>query len=450
MGSVDVVVVGAGLAGLACARDLVAGGLEVAVLEVAALEASDGVGGRMRTDLVSGFRLDRGFQVFNTSYPQVRRRIDLRALRLHPFTPGFVLAGDRVRRWFVDPTRRPDLAGDLLPGRLAPFRDTVALGLLSARDMVLPAALLRRGRDVSTGAALASAGLSPGTVDGVLRPFLAGVFLEEGLETSGRVFHLVWRSLLRGTLCLPEFGIGAVPEQLAAGLPPGTVRLESPVEELTADGVLLADGTELPAGRTVVATEAPEAARLLPGLAAGPLGDDAVPRGAGLPAGRADAAGGRGRPGAEQRGAVRGGARVFGRRSGPDGDLGARPGPGAAGTGPLAELYRVGTGGWEHLADRAVPYALPAMPAPHPLTRPAALGGGRYVCGTTAAPGRCRALGLRGTGSTGGAGGRGRGGHGGALTRRRANGITHRLPLSRYSAQGVLRQGPRRTAQSLI
>ncbi|MEV8093162.1 NAD(P)/FAD-dependent oxidoreductase [Kitasatospora sp. NPDC085879] len=378
MDSVDVVVVGAGLAGLACARDLVAGGLEVAVLE-----ASDGVGGRMRTDPVSGFRLDRGFQVFNTSYPQVRRRIDLRALRLHPFTPGFVLACDRVRRWFVDPTRRPDLAGDLLPGRLAPFRDTVALGLLSARDMVLPAALLRRGRDVSTGAALASAGLSPGTVDGVLRPFLAGVFLEEGLETSGRVFHLVWRSLLRGTLCLPEFGIGAVPEQLAAGLPPGTVRLGSPVAELTADGVLLADGTELPAGRTVVATEAPEAARLLPGPAVPPgrsvttLYHAAPVSPLAEPTLLVDADGpvlnsvvlSEVVPGCSGDGRALVATSVLGPAREPR--VRAR----------LAELYRVDTGGWEHLADRAVPYALPAMPAPHPLTRPAALGGGRYVCG---------------------------------------------------------------------
>src|ERR1700753_2480572 len=68
------VVVGAGVAGLACANDVVAAGATVRVRE-----AGDAVGGRMRTDRQSGFLLDRGFQVFNTSYPQVRRRIDLRA-----------------------------------------------------------------------------------------------------------------------------------------------------------------------------------------------------------------------------------------------------------------------------------------------------------------------------------------------------------------------------------
>lgn len=70
----DAVVVGAGLAGLACALDLCRAGRRVALLE-----ASDGVGGRMRTDRRDGFLLDRGFQVFNTSYPQVKRRLELRA-----------------------------------------------------------------------------------------------------------------------------------------------------------------------------------------------------------------------------------------------------------------------------------------------------------------------------------------------------------------------------------
>src|SRR5450755_1070071 len=94
-----VVVVGAGLAGLACAADLAAAGRTVRVLE-----AGDAVGGRMRTDRRAGFLLDRGFQVFNTSYPQVRRRLDLRALQLRAFTPGVLLSdgGDRVR--FTDPT----------------------------------------------------------------------------------------------------------------------------------------------------------------------------------------------------------------------------------------------------------------------------------------------------------------------------------------------------------
>ena len=222
--SLRVVVVGAGLAGLACASDLAAAGARVRVLE-----AGDAVGGRMRTDRQAGFLLDRGFQVFNTSYPQVQRRVRLRALRLRPFTPGLLLHTGRGRVRFTDPTRRPRQMADVLRGRLAGPRDMAALARLSARDMLAPARLIRSEPDHTTRAALAGAGISAELVERLFRPFLAGVFLEDDLDTSSRFFHLVWRSMLRGSLCLPRRGMQAVPEQLAQALPPSTVRLETPV-----------------------------------------------------------------------------------------------------------------------------------------------------------------------------------------------------------------------------
>ncbi|MGW5373733.1 FAD-dependent oxidoreductase, partial [Streptomyces sp. NPDC004011] len=192
-GQPDTVVVGAGLAGLACALDLCHAGRRVALLE-----ASDGVGGRMRTDRRDGFLLDRGFQVFNTSYPQVRRRLDLKALRLRPFTPGVIAHTPSGPVRLADPTRRPKEAGSLLPGRVLPARDLAALAALTARDTLLPAGALKRGPDRSTAATLMRAGVSARTVNEILRPFLSGVFLEDELETSGRFFHLVWRSMARG------------------------------------------------------------------------------------------------------------------------------------------------------------------------------------------------------------------------------------------------------------
>lgn len=83
MKSHDVLIIGAGLAGLCSARRLISRGISVLILE-----ASDGVGGRIRTDLVDGFRLDRGFQVFLTSYPEARKVLDYEALQLKPFLPG--------------------------------------------------------------------------------------------------------------------------------------------------------------------------------------------------------------------------------------------------------------------------------------------------------------------------------------------------------------------------
>ncbi|MCD0480901.1 FAD-dependent oxidoreductase [Streptacidiphilus sp. ASG 303] len=382
---IDVLVVGAGMAGLACAADLAAAGLKVRVAE-----ASDGVGGRMRTDVRDGFRLDRGFQVFNTSYPQVRRRFDLRSLRLHPFTPGALLHTPRGRLRFTDPTRRPRDSADLVSGRLASPRDLAALAVLSGRDMLLPPAVLRRSADVTTREALARAGVSEALVETFFRPFLSGVFLEDRLETSGRFFHLVWRSMLRGTLCLPAAGIGAAPAALAEALPRGTVRLEQPVEGLTGEGALLSGGREQAARAVVVATGPAAAAVLLPGLAvpdtravttyyhAAPTAPLAEPtllvdteggvlntvvlsevcRGL-APAGRAlvstSVLGGGGRE-AEVR-----------RR--------------------LADLYGTDTAAWEPVAEYPVAEALPAMAPPWPLTRTTRFAPGRYVCGDHRATG---------------------------------------------------------------
>jgi hypothetical protein len=98
----DVAVLGAGLAGLACARRLVESGLTVTVLE-----AADAVGGRVRTDVVDGFRLDRGFQVLNPSYPALRQTVDLDRLDLHSFLPGAVVAIGSSHHLLADPRRYP-------------------------------------------------------------------------------------------------------------------------------------------------------------------------------------------------------------------------------------------------------------------------------------------------------------------------------------------------------
>ncbi|MFD9286866.1 NAD(P)/FAD-dependent oxidoreductase [Streptomyces sp. NPDC060030] len=383
----DAVVVGAGLAGLACALDLSGAGLRVELLE-----ASDGVGGRMRTDRRDGFLLDRGFQVFNTSYPQVKKRLDLRALRLRPFTPGLVARTSSGRVRLTDPTRRPGDAGELLPGRVLPARDLAALAALTARDVLLPAKRVGRMTDRTASEALVRAGLSPLAIEDLLRPFLSGVFLEEGLETSARFLHLVWRSMARGTLCLPAHGIGAVPAQLADGLPEGALRLDSAVAEVTDSGVLLADGGERPAGTVVVATDSATAARLLPGL---PVPDSRTVTTYYHAADRS--------PLTEPTLVVDSGLAVLNScvltevapSYAPPGTalvstsvLGAGP-PGGERTvrAQLAELYDTDTSTWETVASYTVQGALPAMRPPWPLSRTTRFARGRYVCGDHRATG---------------------------------------------------------------
>ncbi|MFE1907971.1 NAD(P)/FAD-dependent oxidoreductase [Streptomyces gardneri] len=386
-GRYDVVVVGAGAAGLACAGDLGRAGLHVRLLE-----ADGTVGGRMRTDRVAGFTVDRGFQVFNTSYPQVKRRIDRKALRLRPFTPGVLVHTEEGLRRFGDPTRRLKESGDLLRGEPAAGRDLLALGAMSVRDMLAPASLLRRGPEGTTGTALAEAGVSPRLVETFFRPFLSGVFLEDELTTSARFFHLVWRSMLRGSLCLPAEGIGAVPAQLAANLPAEVLWTGTTVTAVTEDGVLIAGGGEVTARAVVVATGQRVASELLPGLR--------VPQGRTVTTlYHATAVS----PLAEPVLVVDSRRRFLNTcvltavqpRFSSDGRslvstsvLGS-PGPAetAAVVGALGQVYGKDTGGWELVHRVTVSDALPAMPAPLPLSRSTRFGRGRYVCGDHRATG---------------------------------------------------------------
>ncbi|GGV24511.1 oxidoreductase [Streptomyces longisporoflavus] len=381
------IVVGAGLAGLACALDLTRAGQRVTLLE-----ASDAVGGRMRTDRREGFRLDRGFQVFNTFYPQVKRRLDLRELRLRPFTPGLLAHTPTGPVRLTDPTRRPREAANLLPGRALGARDLAALAALTARDTLLPARALTRGQDRTTARALTRSGLSQDTVDHLLRPFLSGVFLETGLETSARFFHLVLRSMARGTLCLPSDGIGSVPAQLAEGLPTGVLRLETPVEAVTDDGVLLADGREEPAAAVVVATDTRTAARLLPGLAVPdgrtvttyyhatdtpPLHEPTLVTDSTLAVLNTCVL-----TEAARTYAPPGTALVSTSVLGGD-----PPGAETAVRRRLAELYGADTASWTLIAAYTIPDALPAMRPPWPLSRTTRHAPGRYVCGDHRATG---------------------------------------------------------------
>jgi len=258
MADADVLVVGAGLAGLTCALTLRAAGREVVVLE-----AADGVGGRIRTEVVDGYRLDRGFQVLLTGYPAARRWFDYDALDLQAFSPGVVIRHLGRFRRLADPLQAP-VAG--LASVLSPITSVSdGLRLLAWRHAVLHTAgqEVAARTQVATARRLEERGFSPAITAGFFSPFLAGTFFDPGMTTSSRVTELVFRSFFRGEVAVPALGMQQLPEQLAAQLPLDTVRLGHPVTEVGHGTVTVDGGDRITADQVVVATEGPAAYALL-------------------------------------------------------------------------------------------------------------------------------------------------------------------------------------------
>ncbi|HEX4965902.1 MAG TPA: NAD(P)/FAD-dependent oxidoreductase [Thermoanaerobaculia bacterium] len=256
-----VVVVGAGMAGLCCALRL-----QEKKIPCVVLEASDAPGGRVRTDKVEGFLLDRGFQVLLTAYPEARRLLDYRALRLRTFAPGALIRMDGKLHRISDPFRQPWTLPATLLSPVGSLKDKMRIAHLRRHLFASSIEEIFQRPETSTLDALLELGFSDRMIGSFLRPFFGGIFLETDLATSSRMFELIFRMFSQGKAALPAAGMGAIPQQLTDRLAAGTVRLGARVEALGDGEVRLAGSERIPAAAVVLATEAPEAARLLPDL----------------------------------------------------------------------------------------------------------------------------------------------------------------------------------------
>ncbi len=385
----DVAVVGAGLAGLNCARELAARGVDVTLLE-----ASDGVGGRVRSDVVDGFVLDRGFQVLLTAYPEAARVLDYAALDLRAFEPGALVRLGGGFTKVADPFRRPAEILATLASPVGTLGDKIRVGVLRQRVTSGPLERLWQRPERTTDEQLRRLGFSVRMREAFFRPFLAGVLLDDELGASSRQFEFVFRTFSQGDSVLPATGIAAIPEQLAAGLPAGTVRLGTRATAVDPGAVTLEGGERVTARAVVVATPGPEAARLVPAVPA------PASRGVGCVYFAAD------RPPLEEPILV-----LDGEHAGPVNNLcvpsevapgyapqgaalvsasvlpAAPPGDAAALVPAVRAQLRGWFGGqvdtWRHLRTYRIPHAQPAQPPPalDPPRRPVRLAGGTYVCG---------------------------------------------------------------------
>jgi phytoene dehydrogenase-like protein len=254
-----IVIIGAGLAGLACARKLMDAHKPFVILE-----ASDAVGGRVRTDIVDGFRLDRGFQVFLPAYPEAQKILDYDALDLRPFYRGAMVHWAGKLNRVADPLYHPTDAFKSLNDPVVPWRDKWFALLL--RKHVF--GLKRVPRDVAettTAEFLHSFGFSEVFIDRFMRPFFGGVFMDKELITSSRMFQFIFAMFDRAGTAVPAAGMQAIPEQLADPLPAGSIRYNQRVATIRTGEITLDSGDVLQAKHIVVAVCESNAYKLIPG-----------------------------------------------------------------------------------------------------------------------------------------------------------------------------------------
>ncbi len=382
----DVVIVGAGLAGLACAQDLVAAGIDCRVLE-----ASDGVGGRVRTDTIDGFQLDRGFQILLTAYPEINRRLDADALDLQYFEAGArVYLRGRFHR-VADPLRQPLQLPATLTAPIGTLLDKVRVLRLVVDVRRHSVGQLLRRPDVTSAERLERAGFSGRIIESFWRPLFAGIQLDPQLEVSSRRFDIILRMLAVGSTAVPRHGMGAIADQMAATVPDGTLQYGAEVVAVQGSQVLLAGGERLRARAIVVATDGPAAHRL--------LGDRVLD-----PGSRAAACCWFSMPSAPLAGPV---LILDGDASGPAKNVAvmsevspsyapagralvAAAVPGPQGLDPgvtrrveeqLSRWFDSTTADWQHLRTDVIPHGQPLQVPPLHPKQPVALGEGLFVCG---------------------------------------------------------------------
>jgi phytoene dehydrogenase-like protein len=254
----DVVIVGAGIAGLSCALTLQKSDLNFAIVESGATP-----GGRMQTDVKDGFRLDHGFQVLQTGYPEAQKMLDYKDLKLQKFPAGVAVRFNGKFHIIADPRHHPRYVLSTLASSTGTLKDRLCM--------------LRLARSVGRGSFariftqpeekaidfLHNQGFSEGFIKRFFVPFFAGVCLDPGIQASSRVLQYVFRLFAEGDAALPAHGMGDIPRQLAAKLPQTAIHLSSQATHIDGTVVSLADGRKLIGRKVVIATSQPALEHLL-------------------------------------------------------------------------------------------------------------------------------------------------------------------------------------------
>jgi phytoene dehydrogenase-like protein len=253
-----VVIVGAGLAGLTAARVLNQRGINTLIIE-----ADDDVGGRVRSDHLDGFILDRGFQVLLTAYPEIHRHLDIGALDLQYFEPGSIVWKNGRGHVVSDPFRRPATIASTALAPIGTIGDKLRIAKMRASLKSSRPQDLLRAPDIPTVDALHNMGFSDVMVKSFFTSLVGGIQLDPKLQTSRRMFDMIFRTLATGDTAVPALGMGQITQQLLSSLTHSQVHLNTAVQKISPHEVVLADGRRIEAGTIIVATQGPVASSLL-------------------------------------------------------------------------------------------------------------------------------------------------------------------------------------------
>lgn len=387
----DVVVIGAGLAGLNASLDLVAAGLRVATLE-----AEADVGGRVRTTVTDGYRLDHGFQLYNPAYPAGKSAFDYSTLQLRPFTRGAFVSLPNSDWLLADPRNVPTSALRAARAPVGSLTSKTRFAWYATQCARLTPAKLAARTDCSAREALESAGVGARFIDSFVRPFLSGVFLEADLATSRRFLDLVLRSFVRGTPSVPATGMAALPRQLATRLPSATLFTDTRVNSIgggTGSLRLQTNRGEITTRSVIVAVDPTSVPELIPGFTSPAMNGvttwyhsvegspqdfrhgrpalviDGARRGPLVNSVAISAAA----PSYAPRGKVLISSSALGCHTTANSD--------AAALAHAGQLHARSTSDWGLVGKFVIPNALPRKPSPLTLRQDVRLGDGRYVAG---------------------------------------------------------------------